>query len=321
MRVMDVTDFKGGIRCASGDWVAGERMSSAFRKSLVQAALKTPGGVKTIDDRRDVAERIADFCATHNIQCRDIGHLKEKHLRAYVEARQSTAGKRTLQTEMSHVRQILRQAGRHQLADSPRLSNRALGLDGVSRTGTRLACPRALYEKALHLAQARDKAVAACLALQHTFGLRAEEAVQAGKSLNDWQKALERGFSKLPVIYGTKGGKLREVHVVDTEKAKAVVARAIEARHGPNLINKPTIQQAMAYYHRETSKAGLTGVYSPHALRYAYARDCYNDCLKRGMSAENALAFTSLSLGHGDGRGRWLKSVYLQGMDNADWDG
>ena len=213
---------------------------------------------------------------------------------------------------MSHVRRILESANRHQLAHSPRLSNEALGLDGVSRIGTRQACPQALYEQAVIAANGRDKAVASCIELQRTFGLRAEEAVQAGKSLSDWQKALERGLDKLPVIYGTKGGKPRSAHVVDTEKAKEVVARAIEARHGPNMIDKPTIAQATAYYHRETIKAGLAGEHSPHSLRYAYARDCYNDCIEQGMSEENALAFTSLSLGHGDGRGRWLKSVYLR---------
>lgn len=295
-------------------------MSSTFRQSLVHAALKTKGGAKTIDDRKDVAKRLATFCAEHNIQCRDIGHLKERHVKAYIEQRKASAGSRTLQTEMAHIRRILESGGRHQLANSPRLSNEALGLGGVSRIGTKQACPETLYEQALNMAQARDPAVASCMELQRTFGLRAEEAVQAGKSLNDWQKALARGSDKLPVIYGTKGGKLREVHVVDKEKAKAVVIRAIKARHGKNMIDKPTIKQAMAYYHRETAKAGLTGEYSPHSLRYAYARACYNDCLAKDMSEENALAFTSLSMGHGDGRGRWLKSVYLRDLGNAGLD-
>jgi hypothetical protein len=165
-------------------------MSAKFRKSLVQAALKTPGGTKTIDDRRAVAERFARFCAEHNIQCRDLGHVKEKHIRAYIEHRKASAGARTLQTEMSLIRRMLESAGRHQLANSPRLSNQALGLSGVSRTGSKQACPLAVYQKALETAMTRDKAVTACIELQRTFGLRAEEAVQAGKSLDDWQKAL-----------------------------------------------------------------------------------------------------------------------------------
>jgi integrase len=241
--------------------------------------------------------------------------LKERHLKAYIEHRKTKAGARTLQTEMSHIRRILESANRHQLANSPRLSNEALGLDGVSRIGTRQACPQALYEQAVIAANGHDKAVASCIELQRTFGLRAEEAVQAGKSLGDWQKALEKGSDKLPVIYGTKGGKLRTVHVVDMEKAKAVVDKAIEARHGKNMIDKPTIAQAMAYYHQETAKAGLAGEHSPHSLRYAYAQECYRDCIRQGMSEENALAFTSLSLGHGDSRGRWLKSVYLRDLE------
>lgn len=290
-------------------------MSSRFTKSLVHAALKTPGGAKTIDDRRDTAERLAKFCAENNIQCRDVGHLKEKHIKAYVEARKATAAARTLQTEMSHIRRILESAGRHQLAQSPRLSNEALGLSGVSRIGTKKACPTAIYEKAVEVATGRDKAVASCIELQRVFGLRAEEAVQAGKSLNDWQKALEKGRDRITVIYGTKGGRSREVYITNKETAKAVVAKAIENRHGRNMIDKPSIKQAMAYYHRELKNAGLTGEHSSHSLRYAYAQECYRDCIKRGMSKENALAFTSLSLGHGDGRGRWLKSVYLRGIE------
>jgi hypothetical protein len=36
---------------------------------------------------------------------------------------------------------------------------------------------------------------------------------------------------------------------------------------------------------------------------------------QKGYEREEALALTSQYLGHGDGRGRWLKHVYMQGME------
>ncbi|SPX19995.1 DNA-binding prophage protein [Escherichia coli] len=64
---------------------------------------------------------------------------------------------------------------------------------------------------------------------------------------------------------------------------------------------------------------GLTGKYSPHSLRYAWAQDdirryLAQDDIRRylaqGFSEKEALAMVAMDLGHGDGRGRWVKQVY-----------
>ena len=57
---------------------------------------------------------------------------------------------------------------------------------------------------------------------------------------------------------------------------------------------------------------GLTGKYSPHSMRYAYARDRHNAYMKLGFSEKESLAMVSMDLGHGDGRGDYVKRVYLK---------
>jgi len=49
-----------------------------------------------------------------------------------------------------------------------------------------------------------------------------------------------------------------------------------------------------------------------HALRYAFVRARVDAYLQNGIPMAEALARTSMDLGHGDGRGRWVKSVYLR---------
>jgi hypothetical protein len=49
-----------------------------------------------------------------------------------------------------------------------------------------------------------------------------------------------------------------------------------------------------------------------HALRYAWAREHMDAYLAEGIPIGEAMARTSMDLGHGDGRGRWVKMVYLR---------
>ncbi|MBB9446857.1 DNA-binding protein, partial [Escherichia coli] len=44
--------------------------------------------------------------------------------------------------------------------------------------------------------------------------------------------------------------------------------------------------------------------------RYAWAQDAIRHYLAQGFSEKESLALTATDLGHGDGRGRWVKQVY-----------
>ncbi|OYO91440.1 DNA-binding protein [Salmonella enterica subsp. enterica serovar Weltevreden] len=75
-------------------------------------------------------------------------------------------------------------------------------------------------------------------------------------------------------------------------------------------IDKPDLKTAMKYWHSQASRIGLTGAYSPHSLRYAWAQDAICHYLAQEFSKKEALAQTAMDLGHGDGRGRYVAQVY-----------
>ena len=144
------------------------------------------------------------------------------------------------------------------------------------------------------------------------MGLRSQEAVQCCQSLKTWKKVLERGETRLAVVFATKGKRPRETVIQDTGAVKKALDNALsvaEQRNG-RLVDQPSLQKAMNYWRREIAKAGLTGIYTPHSLRYAWAQNAMRHHLAQGFSDKEALALTSMDLGHGDGRGRYVVQVY-----------
>ncbi|WMY75946.1 integrase domain-containing protein [Buttiauxella selenatireducens] len=287
---------------------------SRLEQEMRTLAQQAGGSHKTVHDRMALAQR---FCARliheQNVQIRRVDQLKARHIEGYIQNRLAQSiNKRSLQNEMSALRQILIRAGRDKLAHSARLSNVALGLAGASRHGTHLAITPERYQNALAAAQQKDAGLAAAMALARMMGLRSEEAVQCGQSLNTWQKALAKGAASLRIVFGTKGGRPRDTHVLDAGAVKKAVDNALavaEDRNG-RLIDKPDLKSAMKYWHSQAGRMGLKGEYSPHSLRYAWAQDALACYLVQGYSEKEALAQTAMDLGHGDGRGRWVAQIY-----------
>lgn len=87
-------------------------------------------------------------------------------------------------------------------------------------------------------------------------------------------------------------------------------ALAVAEQRNGRLIDRPSLQKAMNYWLKEIAKAGLTGIYTPHSLRYAWTQDAIRHYLVQGFSNQEALALTAMDLGHGDGRGRYVVQVY-----------
>ncbi|VEA60587.1 Tyrosine recombinase xerD [Salmonella enterica subsp. salamae] len=205
-----------------------------------------------------------------------MAQLKARHIEDYIRERllQGIA-RRSLQNEMAAIRSLLMQAGRDKLATSERISNRSLGLAGAPRAGTHRAIPAAYYRQVLDTARAKDAGLAAVLELSRLMGLRSREAVQSVQSLKTWRQAIERGEPRLTVVFGTKGGRPRETRILDIVAVRKALDNAIavaESRNG-RLIDKPDLKTAMKYWHSQASRIGLTGAYSPHSLRYAWAQD------------------------------------------------
>lgn len=290
---------------------------SKLSKQLVTLARQGRGSYKTVADRSKIADRFSERLAKLNIQIRDVKHIKTSHIVKYIESRKAeNLSKRTLQNEMSAIRAIMFAAGRNKLADpnNEQLSNQALGISGANRDGTKLPIPDEKLNAVVTFSAEKDPGVALAVELSRYIGLRTEETVQSAKSLKTWQNELLKGKERVRVVFGTKGGRPRETTIFDRDKVLSVLNRAIKYcdEHNGKLIDKPSLHTAIDRYRNIVREAGLTGRYSPHSLRYAYSRDAINHHMKNGMSREEAEALVSMDLGHGDGRGRYIKQVYFR---------
>jgi len=66
----------------------------------------------------------------------------------------------------------------------------------------------------------------------------------------------------------------------------------------------------MNRYFSVMQRSGFTGKESSHSLRYSLTQEQIRAYRKQGTSLTDALAKTSMDLGHGDGRGEYIKRVY-----------
>ncbi|EAU6965387.1 site-specific integrase [Salmonella enterica] len=282
-------------------------------REMKALAKKAGGSYQTVDNHIHIVQRFSKHLRALNIQIQRVAQIKVRHIECYIQARLAQQiGKRTLQNERAALRSVLQLAGRGQVVEHERLTNKSLGLAGASRNGTNRAITPEYYCKVLEAARDKDAGLVATLELARLMGLRSQEAVQCCQSLKTWKQALERGETRLTVVFGTKGHRPRETIIQDTGAVKKALDNALavaEQRNG-RLIDLPSLQQAMNYWRKEIAQAGLTGIYTPHSLRYAWTQDALRHYLAQGFSDREALALTSMDLGHGDGRGWYVVQVY-----------
>lgn len=287
---------------------------SSLKHDLVAAARDAGGSFKTRANRTAAVGRFIEFLRGQNLSGLKLANLKTRNVEAYARAMLEHGRKaRTVQSELSALRTTLRACGRGKISDN--LDNKSLGIAGASRAGVRTATPEEKREQIVANLLARGhEGVAACVNLQRALGLRGREAVMSGPSLETWRKALAAG-RPVPVTFGAKGGRPREVHPADVERAIEAVnaALAVANQNNRKLIARTNLKAALAHYRDVMHNAGATGKHSGHSLRYAFARQqmrYYEET--QGLTEREALARTSLDLGHGDGRGRYIKQVYLR---------
>lgn len=296
---------------------ASEGTEMTLREEVSKLAHRAGGSFATRSNRVDHINRFVDHLKAANIQIRQVSQIKEKHVRSYVQARLDAGiSKRSIQNELAGLRAVLREAGRSKLAEQ--LDNGKLGAGGTSRAGTKYA----ISEERLAMLAARvlelDVGVHACIELQRSLGLRAQEAVRSPESLATWRRALTKS-EKIEVVLGTKGGRPRYVDPADRERALKAVEAALRVckAQGGVLIAKPDLKSAMARYTRTMAKAGFIGVEAGHSLRYAFAVGQIQHHKAQGLSDRVATAKASMDLGHGDGRGRYVERVYSRTAPDA----
>lgn len=287
----------------------------SLQESMIRAARQGGGSTKTREHRERVARDYSSFCRERNIQTKDISKIKVKHIQQYAEYIKERLSVRSAQNQMSALRNILRSAGRGKFADHRDISNEALRIKGGSRMGTKTALSLENYQAGIEKLEARGShGEAAILRLQRELGLRATEAIMSVQSIKHWEKELKAGAEKITVIHGTKGGRLREAHVVDRHRALHAIQRArqiSQAQGGKLVVTKtPNLSAARSRYEREMRAVGLRGKQSSHSARYAYAQDRIRAYQAAGMSRKEAAAAASCDLGHGPGRGRYIEAVY-----------
>jgi integrase len=246
---------------------------------------------------------------------RCVKDIHGKHFRAFVEHRVAIGmEKRTICNNTTHLRRILRAAKCYGVADAKELSNRSLGIGGASRKGTKVPLTAEEYKRVRELSFALGRpGFAAMLRLEDCIGLRGNEAIFARTDvLERWLREIETGA--INVYEGTKGGRRRTVTVLDKEEAIAAVeeALAVTRKQGSFLViranGKPCggLKEARSIYHGWAHRAG----FQPHAARYAFAQMRQATLQAQGLSEREADLATSHDLGHGDGRGRWVRLVY-----------
>ena len=124
------------------------------------------------------------------------------------------------------------------------------------------------------------------------------------------------------MIHGTKGGRARDTFVLESLRPAAIAAvhnALVLSRQHPSgyLIDKSELRQALTRVQTGAHAVGLVGEISPHGLRCEFAWNFARQALADGYTRDEVLAQLSMSLGHGDGRGRYCRQVYLRGFEWA----
>src|SRR5687767_9297236 len=157
---------------------------------------------------------------------------------------------RTIQNKLCTVRRVLEVTGHKALAGSDALRSRALGVPPGSRDGRNVAITSKNYARTIKIARKLDEpGLVPALQLQRLIGLRRQEAVMAGPSLEIWESHLLLGLP-LPVRDGTKNKRPRDVEIPDPNTTLEVIraARVVADLQGGHLIGKPTLKEALARY-------------------------------------------------------------------------
>lgn len=287
-----------------------------MNRNEIKAVVKAAGGSTLTRESRsaNLTATANDLRLGLNIQIKSFAGLRSQHLQSLVTLWKTDGqSTRTIQNKLAHVRAALRGVGREKFAADPRNSNAALGASGGSRSGTHTIPSEKTLEERISGLPEPFKAGAR---LQQALGLRAQEAVQSNQSLWSWEKQIQAG-RPVKVLHGTKGGRPRDVSLLDQaskDRALAAVREAIRVadKQDGKLIPSTSLEGANRAYQRAMNGVGFKGSEASHSLRYQFAREQFAKYLEALGDKKEALAALSMDLGHGDGRGRYCEQVYLR---------
>lgn len=290
-----------------------------FKSVLLRRSVEMKGSHLTKQSRALTLGKFVDIMWANNItHLVTVSHIQGKHLRLYASVRKNEgAAIRTQQNEIAHLRTILRSFGCHAVADSVELNNKSLSIGGGSRIGTKQAATDDEIARILAIARKQKRGgIECCLLLERFLGLRGNEAIHAtADTLNRWLKELENN-QEIRVFEGTKGGRSRCVKIWEVDLVGDAIAKAVavaKAQGGFLIVGKNEekevgLKEARSIYHGWCYRAKI----QPHSLRYRFAREQLQNYQKNGFKLREAEKAVCRDLGHGGGRVRWLRSVYMK---------
>lgn len=292
-----------------------------FIAELRGAGRHAHGAHLTIEARDRHLKLFAEFCNDRAFGLKTVQQINTKHVQLFADfLRGSGRSPRTIHNILASLRTALRASGKN-LKNMHLTNNAALGLAPGDRRGKKEPFPDRDFYLLLTLLATSDISMYAALAFERFFGLRGMEAIRSRDSLETWLKQIEANQA-ISVTFGTKTGKPRMVmiHPKNIPWARLAIHAAFDhtASQRSPLIQAGTLKQAVRRYRYSCEKLGLVGKYAPHSLRYRYAVELLEYHREQGYSERESLARVAMSLGHGNGRGRWVKMVYARSTVNAE---
>lgn len=126
------------------------------------------------------------------------------------------------------------------------------------------------------------------------------------------------------IVFGNRVNSYRQVHIINRERVREALIFAIKVwrneRDSKNGRKKRTFTQLKDYYQRNFTRNVAVKGYSSHSMRYAWAVEAFNYWMASGLSRDEALYVIKQSLGYGDGRGRSLKILVSERIDQQSFD-
>lgn len=293
-------------------------MSSKWSKlhsSMQRTFAKGGGSHETVRASRSFVRSFVAVMKARNLQIEEAEQIKGKHIKAFVEARKAAGiSLRAIQNNLTHLRNILDILEKKELLRDPALSNGGLGIGGASRKGTNTACSEEKMARIQSDALARGlKGCVAIIGLQRYLGLREKEGVRTDlETLHRWASKIAAG-ERIRVENGTKGGRPRDTLVAEPALALEAIRFAIKVAAGNGGYLIRTRGKLKTAYNRYKKFANSVGL-KTHSLRYAFAQARFKAYRQESYSVRAACTATGIDLGHGDGRGRYIKMVYALGQ-------
>jgi hypothetical protein len=296
-------------------------MQKSIAAAFMNAALSQgKRSTRTRIERHRVFVRLEAYAKEHRFHQVTPQNMTLKQVKMFLDSMRATASPRALQNVMSHMRAALRGAGRAHVADSPEWGNKSLQVQ--SQPGDRTGKHRALSEAEMQAAYAKAESMGAVgrefhvlAELQRSLGLRAQEAVQSVGSLSAWRASLAAG-QPLLVSKGCKGGRARTTVIPEPLRERAAqavaAALALSRENSGKLVPSASLKAALDRYSHACRAVGLRDDASSHALRVTFSHTAYRAYVAQGYGQDAALSALSRDLGHGDGRGTYVKGVYCR---------